>query len=72
MILDNSISSEPIYTIGVASDKLGISVHSLRQYENEGLILTYKTKTGRRLFSDVELEKNQMYKKNDKRGWIKF
>lgn len=50
-------STEPIYTIGVAANKLGMTVHSLRQYEREGLILTYKTPTGRRLYSDLELEK---------------
>ncbi len=48
---------EPKYTIGVASSKLGISVHSLRQYEREGIILTFKTPTGRRLYSDLEIEK---------------
>jgi len=48
---------EPVYTIGVAAMKLGISVHSFRQYENEGLILPFKTPTGRRLYSDVDLEK---------------
>ena len=50
-------SNEPVYTIGVAAMKLGISVHSLRQYENEGLIIPFKTATGRRLYSDLELEK---------------
>lgn len=49
--------SEPVYTIGTAAVKLGISVHSFRQYENEGLIIPYKTPTGRRLYSDLELEK---------------
>jgi len=51
------LSIEPVYTIGVAASKLGISVHSLRQYEREGLILAHKTPTGRRLYSDLELEK---------------
>jgi MerR family transcriptional regulator/heat shock protein HspR len=50
-------STEPVYTIGVAANKLGMTVHSLRQYEREGLILTHKTPTGRRLYSDLELEK---------------
>ncbi len=50
-------SNEPVYTIGVAAMKLGISVHSLRQYENEGLIIPFKTPTGRRLYSDLEMEK---------------
>ncbi len=49
--------SEPVYTIGIAADKVGLSVHSLRLYESEGLIIPFKTDTGRRLFSDLELEK---------------
>ncbi len=32
--------NEPIYPIGVASKLLGISVHTLRMYEKEGLIIT--------------------------------
>ncbi len=54
---------EPIYTIGVASTKLGLSVHTIRLYEAEGLIIPFKTETGRRLFSDLELEKIKCVKK---------
>jgi MerR family transcriptional regulator/heat shock protein HspR len=57
---DNEINHtiyEPIYTIGVAADKLLMTVHVLRLYELEGLIIPFKTKTGRRLYSDLELEK---------------
>lgn len=54
---------EPVYTIGVASAKLGVSVHTLRLYETEGLIITHKTPTGRRLYSDLELEKVKCIKK---------
>jgi len=54
---------EPVYTIGVASTKLGLSVHTIRLYEAEGLVLTYKTETGRRLLSDLELEKIKCIKK---------
>ncbi|MBI4618748.1 MAG: MerR family transcriptional regulator [Desulfobacterales bacterium] len=51
------LSSEPVYTIGIAVKKLDVSVHSLRQYEKEGLIIPFRTLTGRRLYSDLELEK---------------
>lgn len=54
---------EPVYTIGVASTKLGLSVHTIRLYEAEGLIIPFKTETGRRLFSDLELEKIKCIKK---------
>lgn len=63
---------EPKYTIGVASSKLDISVHSLRQYEREGLILSYKTPTGRRLYSDLELEKIKCIKKMIKDEGLNF
>ncbi|MGE5341910.1 MAG: MerR family transcriptional regulator [Candidatus Omnitrophota bacterium] len=53
----SEISIEPKYSIGTAAEMLNMSVHSLRQYENEGLILTSKTATGRRLYSDLEIEK---------------
>ncbi len=55
--------TEPVYTIGVAADKLELSVHSLRLYEKEGLIIPFKTSTGRRLYSDLELEKVRCIKK---------
>jgi len=53
----HKISSNPVYTIGVAAKLLNISVSLLRIYEKEGLILSERTETGRRLFSDIELEK---------------
>ncbi len=49
--------TEPVYTIGIAAKKVGLSVHTLRLYEAEGLIIPYKTETGRRLYSDLEIEK---------------
>ena len=54
---------EPVYTIGVAAKKLDVSVHSLRQYEREGLILSFKTDTGRRLYSDPEIDKVRCIKR---------
>ncbi len=48
---------EPIYTPAVAANKLGVSTHTLRLYEAEGLIIPYRTDTGRRLYSDLELDK---------------
>ena len=50
-------NTEPLYTIGVVAKKFNISVHSLRLYESEGLIIPYKTKTNRRLYSNSDLER---------------
>ncbi len=47
---------EPLLSIGVASKKLGVSPEALRLYEREGLIITHKTMTGRRLYSQSDLE----------------
>lgn len=56
-MVDSRSFTEPVYTIGVAAEKLELTVHSLRQYEREGLIVVHKTQTGRRLYSDLELKK---------------
>ena len=47
--------SEPIYTLGTASKLSGISVHSIRQYVDNGLIIPYTTKSNRHLFSQVDI-----------------
>jgi len=57
MEIKQARSANPVYTIGVAAGLLDVSVHSLRQYEREGLIIPHKTPTNRRLYSDVEIEK---------------
>jgi len=58
-VVNNSpnISIDPVYTIGVAAKMLGVSVHLLRVYEKEGLILTDKNVSGHRMYSDLEIEK---------------
>jgi MerR family transcriptional regulator/heat shock protein HspR len=45
-----------MFTIGFAAKKIGVSPETLRLYEREGLVLTYKTETGRRLYSQRDLE----------------
>jgi len=50
-------SNEPVYTISTAARILGISVHTLRMYEIEGLILPFKKKSNQRLYSDHDLER---------------
>jgi len=51
--------SRPVYTIGVTSDLIGVSVHTLRMYENEGLILPRRTHSQRRLYSQLDIERLQ-------------
>jgi MerR family transcriptional regulator, heat shock protein HspR len=62
MIQATSVSNEPVYTIGIAARKLGVSVHALRLYEREGLIRPFRTETNRRLYSDIEIHKVEAIK----------
>jgi len=48
---------EPVLTIGTAANKLGISVQSLRLYEQEGLIIPHKTASGRRMYSFHDIDR---------------
>jgi len=48
---------EPLYSIGVVAKKFSLSVHTLRLYESEGLILPFKTDTKRRLYSQSDLNR---------------
>lgn len=45
----------PLYTLSVASSLSGISVHSIRQYIDKGLLIPYKKNTKRHLFSDIDI-----------------
>ncbi len=48
---------EPVLTIGTVAKKLEIAVQTVRLYEQEGLILPYKTETGRRMYSMHDVER---------------
>lgn len=48
---------QPIYTISNAAKLLGISIHTLRMYEREGLIIPFKKESNQRLYSDRDLDR---------------
>lgn len=50
---------KPRYPIRDAAKLLFVSVHTLRMYEREGLILPYQKQTGHRLYSDADIERLQ-------------
>lgn len=50
-------SEEPLYSIGTAARMLGVSVHTLRMYEREGLVIPFKKESHQRLFSDADIER---------------
>jgi len=52
-------NTEPLYTLSVASRLSGISVYTIQQWINKGLILPFKTPTRRNLFSDVDIKRLQ-------------
>ena len=49
--------SAPLYTLSVASRLSGISVYTIQQWINKGLILPFKTPTNRNLFSDIDVKR---------------
>ncbi len=49
--------NEPIYSISTAATLLHISVHTLRMYEREGLIIPFKRKSKQRLYSRADIER---------------
>lgn len=50
-------TNRPLYTISTAARLLEISVHTLRMYEREGLIIPYKKKSNQRLYSQNDIER---------------
>lgn len=50
-------SQTPLFTIGTAARMLGISVHTLRMYERDGLIIPFKAESNHRLYSVADLER---------------
>jgi len=48
---------EPVYPISVAAKLLGISVHTLRMYERESLIVPFKKESNHRLYSQSDIER---------------
>lgn len=56
--MSNEISNDqPIYPIRTAAKMLNISVHTLRMYEKENLILPFKKSSSHRLYSQYDIER---------------
>ncbi|MCX8107027.1 MAG: MerR family transcriptional regulator [Ignavibacterium album] len=50
-------NNEPLYPISTAAKLLNISVHTLRMYEKENLIIPFKKTSNHRLYSQNDLER---------------
>lgn len=56
-------SNTPVYTISMAANILGISVHTLRMYEKECLIIPFQKESNQRLYSDNDIERINNFRK---------
>ena len=48
---------DPVISIGVLAQRVGLSVSAVRKYENEGLIIAHRTDSGHRLFSLEDIKR---------------
>ena len=48
---------DPVISIGVLAQKVGLSVSAVRKYEAEGLIIAHRTASGHRLFSPEDISR---------------
>ena len=48
---------DTVISIGVLAQRVGLSVSTIRKYENEGLIIAHRTDSGHRLFSMEDIER---------------
>jgi MerR family transcriptional regulator/heat shock protein HspR len=49
--------NDPVISIGVLAQRVGLSVSAVRKYENEGLIIAHRTPSGHRLFSHEDIDR---------------
>jgi MerR family transcriptional regulator/heat shock protein HspR len=55
---ENSQSEwDPVISIGTVAKKVGLSISALRKYEKEGLLIYYRTPTGRRLLALADIKR---------------
>jgi MerR family transcriptional regulator/heat shock protein HspR len=53
----------PLYSIGTTARMLGVSVQTLRMYENEGLIIISKSEGNQRIYSESDIERLRCIRK---------
>lgn len=56
-MIPNLKFEEPIFPIRTAAQLLKISVHTLRMYEREGLVIPFKKSTNQRLYSHKDIDR---------------
>ena len=63
---------EPVITMGAAAKMLDISVSMLRKYEAEGLMIYYRTETGRRMLCQEDIMRIKLLRNLNKVRGINF
>ena len=53
----DNLEGHPLISIGPLSRRVGLSVSSIRKYETEGLVIPFRTPSGRRLFSQEDVDR---------------
>lgn len=53
----------PLFSISTAAELLGISIHTLRMYEKEGLIVPFQKDSKHRLYSRADIERIECIRK---------
>ncbi len=65
-------NTESFYTLGIASKLSEISVHSIRRYFDNGLIILHTTTAKRHLFSKVDINRLKCIKKQMSHPGLNF
>ena len=65
-------NTESVYTLGIASKLSEISVHSIRRYIDNGLIIPHTTTAKRHLFSQVDINRLKCIKKQLSQTGLNF
>lgn len=54
-----TLDSKPLFTLAVTAEIMRVHPRTLMIYENEGLVVPYRTKTNRRRYSQEDVSKLQ-------------
>lgn len=55
---------EPVFSISTAAKVLQVSVHTMRMYEREGLIIPFKKESRQRLYSRADIDRLESIRKS--------
>ena len=62
----------PVYPLRIAAKISNTSIYSLRQYIDQGLLFPHKTKTGRHLFTQIDVLRIQLIRKELDENGLNF